>query len=162
MRTRNGNYELWTRFCNLWDFFSVKSWCVLHINIQIWFMWSYRHVFDFLLVNYAIRIKFPRDHSYITSAKGLGGSRKWPVSLTFSTVFMLIRWVGGVQKGKKICWRNIGMAPYLAKAWTCLNMSTYWIFLWSYCLLKKCKLKIDFSLSPTTLVSSPKSYLSAY
>ena len=92
---------LWTRFCSLWDFFSVKSWCVLHINIQIWFMWSYRHVFDFLLVNYAIRIKFPRDHPYITSAKGLGGSRKWPVSLTFSTVFMLIRWVGGVQKGKK-------------------------------------------------------------
>ena len=83
---------------------------------------------------------------------------KWPVLLTFSNVFMLIRWVGGVQK----CWRNIGMAPYLAKAWTCLNMSTYWIFLWSYCLLKKCKLKIDFSLSPTTLVSSPKSYLSAY
>ena len=31
----------------------------------------------------------------------VGGSRKWPVLLTFSTVFMLIRWVGGVQKGQK-------------------------------------------------------------
>ena len=31
----------------------------------------------------------------------VGKSRKWPVLLTFSTVFMLIRWVGGVQKGHK-------------------------------------------------------------
>ena len=31
----------------------------------------------------------------------VSGSRKWPVLLTFITVFMLIRWVGGVQKGKK-------------------------------------------------------------
>jgi len=28
----------------------------------------------------------------------VGGSRKWPVLLTFNTEFMLIRWVGGVQK----------------------------------------------------------------
>ena len=34
-------------------------------------------------------------------SKGLGGSRKWLILLTFSTVFMLIRWVGGVQKGQK-------------------------------------------------------------
>ena len=31
----------------------------------------------------------------------VGGFRKWPILLTFSTVFMLIRWVGGVQKGQK-------------------------------------------------------------
>ena len=32
-----------------------------------------------------------RDHPYITSAKyWVGGSRKWPVLLTFSTIFMLI------------------------------------------------------------------------
>jgi hypothetical protein len=33
--------------------------------------------------------KIERNHSYITSAKGLGGSRKWSVLLTLSTVFML-------------------------------------------------------------------------
>ena len=43
-----------------------------------------------------------RDHPYITSAKGLTGvSRKWPVSLKFNIVFMMIGWVGGVQKGQK-------------------------------------------------------------
>ena len=31
----------------------------------------------------------------------VGGSRKWPVLLTFITVFMLTRWVVGVQKGHK-------------------------------------------------------------
>ena len=31
----------------------------------------------------------------------VGGSRKKPDLLTFSTVFMLIRWVGRVQKGQK-------------------------------------------------------------
>ena len=31
----------------------------------------------------------------------VGGSRKWPVLLTLSTVFMLIRWVGWVQKDQK-------------------------------------------------------------
>ena len=36
---------------------------------------------------------------------------------------------------------NSNKVPYLAIAWTCLNMSTFWIFFWSYCLLKKCKLK---------------------
>ena len=30
----------------------------------------------------------------------VGGSRKLPFLLPFNTVFMLIRWVGGVQKGK--------------------------------------------------------------
>ena len=41
------------------------------------------------------------DHPYTTSAKCVSGSRKWPVLLTFSIVFMLIRWVGGVQKGQR-------------------------------------------------------------
>ena len=40
----------------------------------------------------------PMDHPFIMSAKGLGGSRKWPVLLTFSTVFMLTLWVGGSEK----------------------------------------------------------------
>ena len=31
----------------------------------------------------------------------VGGSRKWPVFLTFSTVFMLIRWVGS-KKAKNM------------------------------------------------------------
>ena len=39
-----------------------------------------------------------REHLYITSAKGMGGSRQWPVLLTFSTVFMLTMWVGGSEK----------------------------------------------------------------
>ena len=32
-------------------------------------------------------INCARDHPYITSAKGLG--REWPVSLSFSTIFIL-------------------------------------------------------------------------
>ena len=35
---------------------------------------------------------------YYVSKRSGGG---WLILLTFSTVFMLIRWVGGVQKGKK-------------------------------------------------------------
>ena len=31
----------------------------------------------------------------------VGGYRKWPVLLTFNTVFMVIRWMGGVQKEQK-------------------------------------------------------------
>ena len=59
-----------------------------------------------------------RDHSYITSAKDwVGGSRKWPVLLTFSnaTIYSHIvsewcDWVG-VKKSPKLCWRNIRMIP---------------------------------------------------
>ena len=42
-----------------------------------------------------------RGHPYITSSKGLGGPRKWPFLLTFSTAIMLIKGVGRVQKGQK-------------------------------------------------------------
>ena len=43
-----------------------------------------------------------RDHPYITSANDcVGESRKLSALLTFSAVFMLIRRVGGVQKGQK-------------------------------------------------------------
>ena len=48
------------------------------------------------------------DHSYITSAKGLDGSRKW---LTFITLFMLTLLGRWVRKSTKMCWRNIWMAP---------------------------------------------------
>ena len=53
-----------------------------------------------------------RDHPYITSAKGLGGSRKWPVLLTFSAICIYadkVGWWG--PKRPKINWRNIGMVP---------------------------------------------------
>ena len=50
---------------------------------------------------------FSRDHTYITSAKDwVGESRKFPVWLTFSTVFMLINtlkvvgFVGGLEKAQ--------------------------------------------------------------
>ena len=49
----------------------------------------------------------------------LGGSRKWPVMLTFSTVFMLICWV---RKSPKLCWRIIWMVP----------MSHSYIFAWLF------------------------------
>ena len=42
-----------------------------------------------------------RDHSYITSAKVLGGFKKWQFLLKFSTVFMLIWLVGGSEKVQK-------------------------------------------------------------
>ena len=60
-------------------------------------LFSYGHVHEISsLLNYL------GDHPFITSAKErVGGSRKWPVLLTFSTVFMLIRWLVGVQKGQK-------------------------------------------------------------
>ena len=45
------------------------------------------------------------DHSYITSAKGLGGFRKWQFFLTLSTVFNA-ELGGWVKKNPKICWRN--------------------------------------------------------
>ena len=36
---------------------------------------------------------------YVSKRTGwVGLYRKWPVLLTFNTEFMLIRWVGGVQK----------------------------------------------------------------
>ena len=52
-------------------------------------------------------------HPYITSVKDwVGGSRKWPVLLTSSTVFMLIEWMGGgSKKSPKWCRRNQGMVP---------------------------------------------------
>ena len=41
----------------------------------------------------------PIDHPYTTSAKDwVGGSRKWPVLLTFSTVLMLRYSMGGSEK----------------------------------------------------------------
>ena len=43
-----------------------------------------------------------RDHSYITSAKVLGGwVWKMPVWLTLSTVFILTEWVSGAEKVQK-------------------------------------------------------------
>ena len=42
--------------------------------------------------------KMPRNHPYITSAKGLDGSKKWPVLITFSTDFKLTKCaVGGSE-----------------------------------------------------------------
>ena len=44
-----------------------------------------------------------RDHSYITSAKGLCGSEKWQFLLTFSTINADVGWVGGSKKSPKMC-----------------------------------------------------------
>ena len=40
----------------------------------------------------------------------VGGVRKWQFLLTFSTIYADVEWVGGSEK---VCWRNIGMVPYL-------------------------------------------------
>ena len=56
----------------------------------------------------------------------VSGSRKWPFLLTFSTTYIyadkLGRWG---SKWPKICWRNIGMAPYndrsFAQIFSCIS-----------------------------------------
>ena len=44
-----------------------------------------------MVVHCSLPFSLVRDHPYIKSAKGLGGSTKLTVLLTFSAVLMLIR-----------------------------------------------------------------------
>ena len=53
----------------------------------------------------------PMDHPFIMSTKGLGGSRKWPILLTFSTVFMLTLWVGQKKSKIMLTWYMDGPFP---------------------------------------------------
>ena len=58
------------------------------------------------------RTHYVRDHYYTTSAKGLGyvgGLLKGQFLLTFSTIFMLLQWLG--RKSPKIRGRNVRMVP---------------------------------------------------
>ena len=70
-----------------------------HRNLKLGYF-SQHHV-DQLDMSVSLHI---RGHPYITSAKvlvGWVGLENGPFLLTFITVFMLIRWMGGVQKGQK-------------------------------------------------------------
>ena len=70
-------------------------------------LFSHGHVHEIAsLLNYL------EDHPFITSAKNwVGGSRKWPVLLTLSTVYMLTYWVGQKLSNAMSFWRNIWMVP---------------------------------------------------
>ena len=72
------------------NFFPVHFLPVLNVSF-LYFFFKFKICF-FLLM----------DHPYITWAKDwVGGSRKWPVLLMFSTVFVLtshFKWVGGSEK----------------------------------------------------------------
>ena len=97
-------YEKATKICISWKVKTHLHKKLLHhiqkvthlemreITLDIWPL-IFRFHFCFTIV---------RVHSYIMSAKGLVGSRKWPVLLTFSTDFKLtqLQWVG--QKASKI------------------------------------------------------------
>ena len=53
---------------------------------------------------------------YVNKRTGwVGGSRKWPVLLTFITEFMLIRWVGGVPRGQEYADVIQGWSRYNSK-----------------------------------------------
>ena len=98
--------------CSRSNFNKVLRWAFFYIFITIFNSIQLRLGRKIIFTNFQFIEIIVRDHPYITSAKGLGGSRKWPVLLTFSTCIYADLVDGWVRKSTKLYKRNIWMVPY--------------------------------------------------